>query len=481
MQQSETPSQASRQLRTLVVEADTEARQLLELALSVRGQAVTACQDAASARTELSEASFPLIVLSRFLPDGDALQFVRELRGSEAGMARATIVVISSIPTTEDQAELLTAGADDYIAWPADTDLLRERFDAAERQALSEPRRTSTQHAAADEPFLILHPDGSIKRAAAGSEQILGFPPDAIAGVNAFSFIDPSDAPEMLALITEAFARPTGSQPREIRVRRAGDTWRSVTLRATNALDISEVGGVALYLLGPEARLSDGEDATRAALLDPVTVLPNRTLFLDRIDHAVTRGARKSLPVVVVTVDFTVSDNSNVVSDGLVAALAQRLRSCLRTSDTAARLGPLEFGLLLEEIVDPENVRIVAERVLESMHVPFYESGAEVQLTPNIGIVVSSAERYRAIDLLRASTTARTWARVQGSGQYVMFDESMDADAPATPEPDTNTAAPPVSVTVPAAPTAARSADARFDALQERLDTLEQLIRDLSR
>lgn len=491
MQQNSAPAQhitGTRQIQTLIVEPETEARQLLELALAVRGQHVVAHLDAALARDALREATFQIIVISRVLPDSDALQFVREVRGTDSGSSQATIVVISNTPTPDDRAELLAAGADDYIPWPADTDLLRERFDAAEQRALSGMTTSQPGGTFATELFLVLNADATIRRAGPGAEDALGYPADALINVNGFSFFHSDDASTMLTMIVQAFSQPDGSKAHVVRVRRDVDTWHTITLTAINTIDDSATSGLALYLHAPETR-TDGVDSTmRATLHDAVTDLPNRTLFLDRIDHAVARAARKALPVVVVTVDFNEFAGIAAVSDGLIVALAQRLRSCLRTSDTAARLGHDEFGLLLEEIVDPENIRIVAEHVIESMQIPFYEEGTDVVVTPNIGIVVSSTTRYRAVALLRDSTTARTWARVQGSGQYVMFDESMSG----IPNPEFTDSSSTLELTgtmhpasrsssIPEDSTALGSVPvgARFDALQDRLDVLEQLIRGL--
>jgi diguanylate cyclase (GGDEF)-like protein len=478
MQQPATALRTQQQLRTLVIEPETEARQLLELALSVRGQDVTACADAASARAAFTLERFPLVIVNRTTPDGDAIDLVSELRADDRYRDTA-IVVISGIATDEDRDRLLAVGANDYIPWPADTDLLRERFDNAERIAFDALLPTPPA-ASQREPFLVLAPDGTIRQASAASEPLLGFPPAATIGVNAFTFIDPADAPSVLSMVVEAFTRPSGSRQRVIRVRRDADTWREVSLSALTTTDDAHQGGIALYLQERDARTAGVDDATRTALHDAVTNLPNRTLFLDRIDHAVARATRKGLPVVVVTVDFNDFAATDDIDDGLINVLADRLRDCLRTSDTAARLGHDEFGLLLEEIVDLDNVRIVADRVVEAMQEPFIEGEAEVTLTPNIGIAVSSPTRSRAVDLLRDSTAARTWARVQGSGQYVMFDETMSVGAEST-----------LSASAEARPTASAPAasprfevgeiDTRFDELQDRLDTLEELIRSLGR
>jgi diguanylate cyclase (GGDEF)-like protein/PAS domain S-box-containing protein len=321
------------------------------------------------------------------------------------------------------------------------------------------------------ERFLVINPDGAIREAAPVAERLLGFPPEAIVSVNAFNFFHSDDAPLLLSIITESFAQARPTRAIEVRVRREGDSWRTVTISAVNRMADPTIGGVVFELRGPEACVDGSDQITRAAMHDRVTDLPNRSLFIDRVDHAVVRSARRQQPVVVLAIDFnnfaTEEGQPGVgPDDGLVIAVAQRLRSCLRSSDTAARLGHDQFAILLEEIIEPENVAIVADRIIRAMTVPFFSDGAELTLTAHIGISVSSASRHRAIDLLNDANIARAWARVQGSGSHVMFDPSMQPpdDEPTTSEYSTPAAAPPNSL------------DQRLDELNQRIASIEQAI-----
>jgi diguanylate cyclase (GGDEF)-like protein len=190
----------------------------------------------------------------------------------------------------------------------------------------------------------------------------------------------------------------------------------------------------------------------------------------------VARAERRQQPAVVMTVDFNGfmpvgEEYRRGVSESLVVMLAQRLRACLRASDTVARLGYDEFGLLLEEIDDLGNVRILAERIIRSMAVPFIDESERVELVPNIGIAISTPERSAADDLLSDANIARAWARIQGSGRYVQFDGSMQM--PAAELAGRDGADDHAASSTPSSDLVG-SVDARFAELHERLSRIEE-------
>src|SRR5712691_8618493 len=132
------------------------------------------------------------------------------------------------------------------------------------------------------------------------------------------------------------------------------------------------------------------QEMRQQALYDPLTELPNRTLFLDRVDHAVAGTKRRGRPVAVLVMDL---DGFNSVNDALGQAagdrvlveVGQRLRACLRSTDTAARMDGDEFAMLLVDAGIPEATR-VAERVLERLGAAFAVKGREVFVDASIGI-----------------------------------------------------------------------------------------------
>ena len=124
------------------------------------------------------------------------------------------------------------------------------------------------------------------------------------------------------------------------------------------------------------------DELSRQAFHDPLTDLPNRALFADRLDHALARLHRRDQSVAVMLLDLDgfkeINDTlGHDAGDQLLIAVSQRLRACLRPADTVARLGGDEFTILLEEITHLREATRVAERIEDSLRTPFVLDGHE--------------------------------------------------------------------------------------------------------
>jgi len=170
------------------------------------------------------------------------------------------------------------------------------------------------------------------------------------------------------------------------------------------------------------------------AFYDPLTGLPNRVLFMERLEHASTRANRRDSRVTVLFVDV---DNFKVINDSLghkagdqlLKAVAERVRIYLRPEDTAARLGGDEFTILVEDVTSiGEGVRI-AERLADVLRPPFALEEQEVFITTSIGIALNSPTQERAEDLLRHADLAMYRAKHNGKARYEVFEPSMNDEA----------------------------------------------------
>ncbi|HVE80332.1 MAG TPA: EAL domain-containing protein, partial [Gemmatimonadaceae bacterium] len=178
------------------------------------------------------------------------------------------------------------------------------------------------------------------------------------------------------------------------------------------------------------------EDALlHSTLHDALTGLPNRSLFMDRLAHAIQRARRHpdfSFAVLFLDLDrFKVVNDSlgHHAGDELLVGVARRLEGCLRGEDTVARLGGDEFAILLEGITDGSDAGRVAERVQESLSTPINLGGYEVFTSVSIGIVLSSSALEQPAYLLRSADMAMYHAKETGRARYEMFDRAMHAAA----------------------------------------------------
>ncbi|HEU4656169.1 MAG TPA: EAL domain-containing protein [Capillimicrobium sp.] len=165
------------------------------------------------------------------------------------------------------------------------------------------------------------------------------------------------------------------------------------------------------------------------ALHDALTGLPNRALFLDRLSHALSRrGGTGEVSVLFCDLDRfkTVNDSlGHEAGDQLLVAVAERIGGCLRSGDTAARLGGDEFAILLEDVSDAGEAVAVAERLTESLRVPFTLAGREVFVSCSIGIASGHAAGE---ELLRNADVAMYRAKAEGAARFAVFEPSMRAE-----------------------------------------------------
>ncbi|MGH9041239.1 MAG: EAL domain-containing protein [Acidimicrobiia bacterium] len=170
---------------------------------------------------------------------------------------------------------------------------------------------------------------------------------------------------------------------------------------------------------------------TRLALQDPLTGLPNRSLFLDRLALALRRQPRDGRAVSVLFVDLdrfkTVNDTlGHHAGDQLLVSVAGRLTRILRPGDTIARLGGDEFAIVCEGLAGAEGAEEIAERILSSLAAPVLVEGQEVIASASIGIAVSEPEATPDT-MLRDADSAMYEAKDAGRNRFHVFDPASRA------------------------------------------------------
>jgi diguanylate cyclase (GGDEF)-like protein len=168
---------------------------------------------------------------------------------------------------------------------------------------------------------------------------------------------------------------------------------------------------------------------------DPLTGLPNRSFFTERLAQAVSRargGQDHLFALIFLDLDHFKVVNDSVghhAGDELLVAVARRLEGCLRGGDMVARLGGDEFALLLDRVQDGSDAAHVAERIQASLSAPVNVGGYDLFTTASLGIVLSSSAHEQPEHLLRSADMAMYRAKLSGRARFEIFDPAMHAAA----------------------------------------------------
>jgi diguanylate cyclase (GGDEF)-like protein/PAS domain S-box-containing protein len=179
-------------------------------------------------------------------------------------------------------------------------------------------------------------------------------------------------------------------------------------------------------------RIRSEQRLRHQAFHDSLTGLPNRALFIDRLEHALARTRREEVTVAILFLDL---DNFKVVNDSLghragdqlLLEMAERLRLCVRPGDTVARISGDEFTVLLENITGVADAIRVAQRISEQSMTLYTVGDRQIAISVSIGIALGSAGSTSADELIRNADTAMYEAKRRGKARYEVFDPHMNS------------------------------------------------------
>ena len=273
-------------------------------------------------------------------------------------------------------------------------------------------------------------PAGDSEYVSPRAEELLGFPPEAWTAESGFwlSRVHPDDRDAVAAHWNEDRARSDWqSNAIEYRMIDAAGQVRWVRDEAsrfdTGADAPQRLTG---FLTDVTDRKALEEELQHQAFHDPLTGLPNRSLFADRLGQALARANRRRESLAVLFLDLdefkTINDGiGHEAGDELLVAVARILRSCVRPMDTAARLGGDEFAVLLEDLADADAAEDAADRILAALETPVVIADREIVIGASIGIASPTKKHEGVAELMRNADGAMYSAKRHGKGRHETF------------------------------------------------------------
>jgi diguanylate cyclase (GGDEF)-like protein/PAS domain S-box-containing protein len=252
---------------------------------------------------------------------------------------------------------------------------------------------------------------------------------------DAFSRIHPEDAVGARAQLEAHLAGETPRYEHAHRIRRDDGSWRWVLERGIATRSEGAPVRMVGLLTDISAHKESEERLRHHAFHDALTGLPNRALFMDRVQHAVARARRSpACTFAVLMLDLDRFKNVNdslghLAGDRLLIRVAERIGACVRDGDTVARLGGDEFSVLLESLTSDHEAERVAEQIQRAMMTPIPLDGHDLVTSASIGIVLARDDAFDALSLLRRADQAMYEAKRQGRGRQVLFEPSAHSNS----------------------------------------------------
>jgi diguanylate cyclase (GGDEF)-like protein/PAS domain S-box-containing protein len=263
-------------------------------------------------------------------------------------------------------------------------------------------------------------------------EELTGLPAEAVIGRHAMDVLPAFREQGVDDLFERALAGETVQAPDlQFRVESTDRTGWVSCVYSPHVSHTGQIMGVVGIVHDVTERKQTEAQLIHNAFHDALTGLPNRALFLDRLErllHHCERHPNYTFGVAFLDLDrFKVVNDSlgHLLGDQLLISLARRLEACLRLGDTVARLGGDEFAILLDDVGDVRSATRVADRILADLSRPFHLGPHEVFTMASIGIALSSTGYEHAEDILRDADTAMYRAKVGGRSRYEVFDRNM--------------------------------------------------------
>ncbi len=426
--------------RLLIVDDNEMNRDMLARRLSRKGYVIGLAESARGLLPRVKEDGIDLVLLDIEMPEVTGLDALQELRRCFSPI-ELPIIMVTAKNQSDDIVRALDMGANDYLTKPIDFPVALARISTqlSHKMAQEALRESEERYALAARGANDGLWDWNLLTNAVYFsprwKSMLGFREHEVEDrlEEWFGRIHDADRERVRE---EIAAHQRGLTPHfesEHRLLHKDGGFRWMLSRGLSVFDLS---GKALRMAGSQT------DITERKVSDPLTGLPNRLLFTDRLGRLIKHSKRRKdhlFAVLFLDLDgFKMINDSlgHLVGDQLLVGVANRLEKCLRSSDTVARLGETftvarlggdEFTILLDDLKEPDDAKRAAERLMDALTPPFVLGGKEVFTSVSIGIALGSAAYDKPEDLLRDADTAMYRAKSLGKARYEVFDADMRA------------------------------------------------------
>jgi diguanylate cyclase (GGDEF)-like protein/PAS domain S-box-containing protein len=430
----------SRPCRILIVDDNEMNRDMLARRLERKGYVIQVAEGARSLLERIQQEPVDLVLLDVEMPGISGLDALRTLRGSYSPI-QLPIIMVTAKDQSDDIIKALNLGANDYLTKPIDfpVALARIRTQVSHKKAEEALRESEERYAlaarGANDGLWDWNLVDNVIYFSPRWKGMLGYQ-EAEIGDGPEEWLNRIHIADRQRVKDEIAAHQRGLTPHfenENRVQHKDGTFRWMLSRG---LAIHDASGKASRMAGSQTDITGGKIA------DALTGLPNRLLFIDRLVRLIEHTKRhKDYLFAVMFLDldgFKMINDSlgHVIGDQLLVGVANRLANCLRVSDTVtrieklftlARLGGDEFTILLDQVKDPSDATLVAERLINTLAAPFILDGKKIFSSVSIGIALSSIGYDNPEDVLRDADTAMYRAKALGKARYALFDLDMRA------------------------------------------------------
>src|SRR5438067_1341128 len=430
----------SQQARLLIVDDNEMNRDMLARRLARKGYDIRVAETARQLLERVKQEQIDLVLLDIEMPEISGLDALKTLREHYSSI-ELPVIMVTAKDQSDDVVRALDFGANDYVTKPIDfpVALARSGTQLSHKRAQEALRESEERYAlaarGANDGLWDWNLAANAVYFSARWKAMLGFQDNEI-GTNPEEWLERIHDADRERVKDEIAAHQKGSTPHfesEHRMLHKDGTFRWMLSRG---LAVNGASGVPLRMAGSQTDITEGK------VSDPLTGLPNRLLFIDRLGRLIKHAKRRKdylFAVLFLDLDgFKMINDSlgHLMGDQLLLAVATRLEKCLRSSDTVARLGQGftmarlggdEFTVLLDDLKDAGDASRAAERLMKELTSPFMLAGKEVFTSVSIGIALSSPSYEEPEDILRDADTAMYRAKSLGKARFEVFDADMRA------------------------------------------------------